>query len=169
MAAISRGNYGNLGGKEPIHGKYNRYSSYTDTKEGRFKRRIHKIFATIFAAIIFAAMWYYMSWNDNLQYFMETMPWWGYICILFMVLVALFPIIMWGLEFQEDPYDTSFYWIDNSIESLNNLSNDILKAGVQGRKTYSWPFAIPFQLLGIAIWILSFPIKGMAKLAAMIK
>ena len=169
MAAISRGNYGNLGGKEPIHGKYNRYSSYTDTKEGCFKRRIHKIFATIFAAIIFAAMWYYMSWNDNLQYFMETMPWWGYICILFMILVALFPIIMWGLEFQENPYDTSFYWIDNSIEGLNNLSNDILKAGVQGRKTYSWPFAIPFQLLGIAIWILSFPIRGMAKLAAMIK
>jgi hypothetical protein len=44
-----------------------------------------------------------------------------------------------------------------------------MRAGVQGRKTYSWPFAIPFQLLGIAIWILSFPIKGMAKLAAMIK
>ena len=100
---------------------------------------------------------------------MDTMPWWGCICIIFMTLVTLFIIIVWGLEFQEDPYDTRFYWLDNSVESLYKLSNDILRAGVQGRKTYSWPFAIPFQLLGIAIWILSFPIKGIAKLAAMIK
>lgn len=110
-----------------------------------------------------------MSWNNNFQYFMDTMPWWGYICIIIMIFIVLFPIIMWGLEFQKDPHNTKLYWLDNSVERLYVLSNDILKAGVQGRKTSTWPIAIPFQLLGIAIWIVSFPIRGMAKLAAMIK
>jgi len=158
MAAIRRGNFGDLGD-----------SGKTYSKEENKSRRIHKVWATIGSVVAFALMWYYISWNNNLQYFMETMPLWGYICIIIMVFIALFPIIMWGLEFQKDPHNTRLYWLDNSVESLYNLSNDIMRAGVQGRKTYSWPFAIPFQLLGIAIWILSFPIKGMAKLAAMIK
>jgi hypothetical protein len=158
MAAIRRGNFGDLGD-----------SGKTYSKEENKSRRIHKVWATIGSVVAFVLMWYYMSWNNNLQYFMETMPLWGYICIIIMVFIALFPIIMWGLEFQKDPHNTRLYWLDNSVESLYNLSNDIMRAGVQGRKTYSWPFAIPFQLLGIAIWILSFPIKGMAKLAAMIK
>lgn len=158
VAAMRRGNLGDLGG-----------SGKTYSKEENTTRRIHKALATVCSIAAFALMWYYMSWNNNLQYFMETMPLWGYICIIFMVLIALFPIIMWGLEFQKDPLNTRLYWLDNSVESLYNLSNDIMRAGVQGRKTYSWPFAIPFQLLGIAIWILSFPIKGIAKLAAMIK
>lgn len=158
VAAMRRGNLGDLGG-----------SGKTYSKEENKSRRIHKTFATVCSIVAFALMWYYMSWNNNLQYFMDTMPLWGYICIIIMVFIALFPIIMWGLEFQKDPHNTRFYWLDNSVESLYNLSNDIMRAGVQGRKTYSWPFAIPFQLLGIAIWILSFPIKGMAKLAAMIK
>lgn len=158
MAAIRRGNFGDLG-----------ESGKTYSKEENKSRRIHKVWATIGSVVAFALMWYYISWNNNLQYFMETMPLWGYICIIIMVFIALFPIIMWGLEFQKDPHNTRLYWLDNSVESLYNLSNDIMRAGVQGRKTYSWPFAIPFQLLGIAIWILSFPIKGMAKLAAMIK
>ena len=158
MAAIRRGNFGDLGD-----------SGKTYSKEENKSRRIHKVWATIGSVVAFALMWYYISWNNNLQYFMETMPLWGYICIIIMVFIALFPIIMWGLEFQKDPHNTRLYWLDNSVESLYNLSNDIMRAGVQGRKTYSWPFAMPFQLLGIAIWILSFPIKGMAKLAAMIK
>jgi hypothetical protein len=158
MAAIRRGNFGDLGD-----------SGKTYSKEENKSRRIHKVWATIGSVVAFALMWYYISWNNNLQYFMETMPLWGYICIIIMVFIALFPIIMWGLEFQKDPHNTRLYWLDNSVESLYNLSNDIMRAGVQGRKTYSWPFAIPFQLLGIAIWILSFPIKGIAKLAAMIK
>ena len=158
MAAIRRGNFGDLGD-----------SGKTYSKEENKSRRIHKVWATIGSVVAFALMWYYISWNNNLQYFMETMPLWGYICIIIMVFIALFPIIMWGLEFQKNPHNTRLYWLDNSVESLYNLSNDIMRAGVQGRKTYSWPFAIPFQLLGIAIWILSFPIKGMAKLAAMIK
>lgn len=158
VAAMRRGNLGDLGD-----------SGKTYSKEENKSRRIHKIWATVCSIVAFALMWYYMSWNNNLQYFMETMPLWGYLCIIFMVLIALFPIIMWGLEFQKNPCNTRLYWLDNSVESLYNLSNDIMRAGVQGRKTYSWPFAIPFQLLGIAIWILSFPIRGMAKLAAMIK
>lgn len=158
VAAMRRGNLGDLGD-----------SGKTYSKEENKSRRIHKIWATVCSIVAFALMWYYMRWNNNLQYFMETMPLWGYLCIIFMVLIALFPIIMWGLEFQKDPCNTRLYWLDNSVESLYNLSNDIMRAGVQGRKTYSWPFAIPFQLLGIAIWILSFPIRGMAKLAAMIK
>ena len=158
VAAMRRGNLGDLGD-----------AGKTYSKEENKSRRIHKIWATVCSFVAFALMWYYMSWNNNLQYFMETMPLWGYLCIIFMVLIALFPIIMWGLEFQKDPCNTRLYWLDNSVESLYNLSNDIMMAGVQGRKTYSWPFAIPFQLLGIAIWILSYPIRGMAKLAAMIK
>ena len=158
VAAIKRGNFGDLGD-----------SGKTYSKEENRSRRIHKSLATVCSIVAFALMWYYMSWNNNMQYFMETMPLWGYICITFMVFIALFPIIMWGLEFQRDPHNTRLYWLDNSVENLYYLSNEIMKAGVQGRKTYSWPFAIPFQLLGIAIWILSFPIKGMAKLAAMIK
>ena len=158
VAAMRRGNLGDLGN-----------SGKTYSKEENKSRRIHKALATVCSIAAFALMWYYMSWNNNLQYFMERMPLWGYICIIFMVFIALFPIIMWGLEFQKDPHNTRLYWLDNSVESLYNLSNDIMRAGVQGRKTYSWPFAIPFQLLGIAIWILSFPIRGMAKLAAMIK
>ena len=158
VAAMRRGNLGDLGD-----------SGKTYSKEENKSRRIHKTLATVCSIVAFALMWYYMSWNNNLQYFMETMPLWGYICIIIMVFIALFPIIMWGLEFQKDPHNTRLYWLDNCVESLYNLSNDIMRAGVQGRKTYSWPFAMPFQLLGIAIWILSFPIKGMAKLAAMIK
>ena len=100
---------------------------------------------------------------------MEVMPLWGYICILFMVFIVLFPIIAWGLEFQKDPYNTKLYWINNTIEKLYVISNEIINSRVQYGRSYSWPFAIPFQLLGIALWILSFPIKGMAKLAAMIK
>ena len=158
VAAMRRGNLGNLGN-----------SGKTYSKEENKSRCVHKTLATVCSIIAFALMWYYMSWNNNFQYFMETMPLWGYLCITIMVFIALFPIIMWGLEFQKDPHNTRLYWLDNSVESLYNLSNAIMRAGVQGRKTYSWPFAIPFQLLGIAIWILSFPIKGMAKLAAMIK
>ena len=158
MVAVRRGNFGDLGD-----------SGKTYSKEENKSRRICKTWTTVCSIVVFALMWYYMSWNNNLQYFMETMPLWGYICIIIMVFIALFPIIMWGMEFQKDPYNTRFYWIDNTVESLYSLSNEIMKAGAQGGKTYSWPFAIPFQLLGIVIWLLSFPIKGMAKLAAMIK
>ena len=163
QVSLSSGNYGYYQNTKKS------YKYYQRTKSEDSSRRTNKFLFTILGVGIFGAMWYYLSWNNNLGYFMETMPWWGYICIIFMAFVALFPIIMWGLEFQEDPYDSRFYWLDNSVESLYKLSNDIMRAGVQGRKTYSWPFAIPFQLLGIAIWIFSFPIKGMAKLAAMIK
>ena len=158
VAAIRRGNFGDW-----------EDSGKTYSKEEIKSRRIHKIWATIGSVVAFALMWYYVSWNNNMQYFMETMPWWGYVCILFMVFIALFPIILWGLELQKDPYNTRFYWIDNTTESLYRLYNDILKAGAQDRKTYSWPFAVPFLILGLAIWILGFPIKGIAKLAAMIK
>ena len=158
MAAIRRGNFGDLGD-----------SGKTYSKEENKSRRIHKIWATIGSVGAFALMWYYMSWNNNLQYFMDRMPWWGCICIIFMIFIVLFPIISWGMELQKDPCNTRFYWIDNAVENLFILSNDIIKSGARGGKTYSWPFAIPFQLLGIAIWILSFPIKGLAKLSAMIK
>ena len=158
VAAMRRGNLGDLGN-----------SGKTYTKEENKSRRIHKAFATVCSIAAFALMWYYMSWNNNLQYFMETMPLWGYICIIFMVFIALFPIIMWGLEFQKDPHNTRLYWINNTIEKLYVISNEIIHSRVEYGRSYSWPFAIPFQLLGIAIWILSFPVKGMAKLAAMIK
>lgn len=110
-----------------------------------------------------------MSWNNNLQYFMETMAWWGYICIGFMSLIIIFVIIMWGMEFQEDPYDTEFEWIYRSQNGLTKVANEILMIGAKGGKTYSWPFAAPFQLLAIAIIILGYPIRWIAKLSALIK
>lgn len=158
VAAMRRGNLGDLGGPRKTY-----------SKEENKSRRIHKTWATICSVVVFALMWYYLSWNNNLRFFMEVMPLWGYICILFMVFIVLFPIIAWGLEFQKDPYNTKLYWINNTIEKLYVISNEIINSRVQYGRSYSWPFAIPFQLLGIALWILSFPIKGMAKLAAMIK
>jgi len=86
-----------------------------------------------------------------------------------MVVVVLFVVIMWGMEFQKDPLDTEFDWIDKSYEDLMKVANEITMAGVQGRKTYSWPFAIPFQLLAFAILLLGFPLRWMAKIVSLIK
>lgn len=158
VAAMRRGNLGDLGD-----------SKKTYSKEENKSRRIHKTSATVFSIVAFALMWYYMSWNNNLQYFMETMAWWGYICIGFMSLIIIFVIIMWGMEFQEDPYDTEFEWIYRSQNGLTKVANEILMIGAKGGKTYSWPFAAPFQLLAIAIIILGYPIRWIAKLSALIK
>ena len=86
-----------------------------------------------------------------------------------MVIVALFVIIMWGLEFQEDPYDTEFVWIENAYDGLMKIANEITMAGARDGKTYSWPFAIPFQILALAIGFIGFPVRWLAKLAALIK
>jgi len=162
-AAISWGNYGYSQDRKKA------YKSYQRTKDEDSSRRIDKLLFSILAVAIFGAMWYYLSWNNNLQYFMETMAWWGCICIVFMTVVVLFVLVMWGMEFQEDPYDTEFDWMNRAINSLNKLANDILKAGVQGRKTYSWPFALPFQWLALAMILMRFPIIWLAKLASLIK
>jgi len=167
MAAISHRNYGDLGGNCSNIGKSSSFK-HSSSKEENKSRRIHKIWSTIGAIGVFALMCYYLSWNNNLNYFMETIPWWGYICIGFMVVVVLFVVIMWGMEFQEDPLDTEFDWIDKSYEELMKVANAITMAGVQGRKTYSWPFAIPFQLLAIAILLIGFPLRWMAKLVSII-
>ena len=73
------------------------------------------------------------------------------------------------MEFQDDPYDTDFYWLDRFISGLNDFSNEICQIGASGGRTYSWPFAIPFQLLEICFIILSFPIRWLAKLVSLIK
>lgn len=169
MTAISNGDYGGLIGDAVNRGTKNKLNSHTETKEEKSKRRIHKVLATIMAVLLFSAMWYYISWNNNLQYFMERMAWWGYTCIGFMVIVALFVIIMWGLEFQEDPYDTDFVWIEKAYDGLMKIANEITMAGASDGKTYSWPFAIPFQILALAIGFIGFPVRWLAKLAALIK
>ena len=64
VAAMRRGNLGDLGN-----------SGKTYSKEENKSRRIHKALATVCSIAAFALMWYYMSWNNNLQYFMERMAW----------------------------------------------------------------------------------------------
>ena len=157
VAAIRRGNFGDLG-----------ESGKTYSKEENKSRHIRKIWVTISSVAIFTLIWYYLNWNNNFEYFMRTIPIWGYICIAFMSIIVLFMIIMWFMEFQKDPNSTRFDWIDRTHESLMSLSDDIMTIGAQNGKTYSWPFAIPFQLLALAVGFLGFPIRWIAELAVLI-
>ena len=162
-AAISMGNYGYSQDTKKS------YKYYQRTKEEDSSRQFVKGFCTFGALVFLFVMWMYLRYKNNWGYFMDTMPWLGYICIIFMVLVALFIIIMWGLEFQEDPYDTEFVWIEKAYDGLMKIANEITMAGARDGKTYSWPFAIPFQILALTIGFIGFPVRWLAKLAALIK
>ena len=79
-------------------------------------------------------------------------------------------ISMWGLELKSDPYDYDIVWVDKAYNSLMGIANDILKAGSSdGKRTYSWPFALPFECLALVVVIIGYPIKWITKLATLIK
>lgn len=170
-AALINGNYGFPKHNKTSHGskKVHAPSSSEFSKADKRKRLRHKGLATFVSIMALVGIIKYLCWGNNWNYFMNTAAWWIYICIVAIVIISVFIIDLWALELRDDPFDWDFAFFDNAFSSLSNLSSDIERAGAQGNRTYSWPLAIPFQLIGIIILIIGYPIKWIAKLATLIK
>lgn len=95
--------------------------------------------------------------------------WFVITCIVIMSILVLFLIVMWLLELRKDPLDSDIEWFFNVYEKIEDFANQIEAAGVQGRKTYSWPFALPFHLLAMGIMLIGFIVNGLARIAVLIK
>ena len=170
VAALQKGNFGALDGSDDFSSSSHPYKRHTYTKEEPKKRRLHKLLATIIAAIAIGSICYYLNWNSNWGYLSDNYPWWLCICVCLLVFIVLFVISMWCLELKSDPYDYDIPWVDRAYNSLMGVANDILKAGSNGsNRTYSGPFAMPVQCLALLVIVIGYPIKGIAKLAALIK
>lgn len=152
---------------DELLGRNQRSSLYS--KEKTKTRREHKFGITMLSLWAFSGILYYLNWGYNWEYFLVYAPWWIYSCVGALVVIAIFIIDMWVLELKCDPFDWDFTFFDNAHERLSNFASEIEQAGAQGSKTYSWPFAFPFYLLGLIILIIGFPVKLIAKLATLIR
>ena len=161
--ALMQGKLGSLdfSNQERKVTKSERRKKYTYKAQTK-TRILHKVIATLFAISAFIGIMYYLNYENTWEYFIHACPWWLYACVCFEVILTLFVILVWALEFQDDPYDSSCDWMDDFCDGTNKIADAITKAGVQGRKTYSWPFAIPFQLLTLAGFIVRFPLMGIS-------
>lgn len=143
--------------------------SYKETmsKSEINKRRIKKFIMTIISIASIVGIWYYLSSNYN--YLLNNLNYILYIGIGLIVSLAIFILSMWGLELKNDPFDNNIEWLDKTIESIYDIYNSLMGMGARDGKTYSWPFALPFGLLGLVLFLISFPIRWITKLATLIK
>lgn len=120
------------------------------------KRIIHKVIISIvLVAIVIAIQLLYNFLYANYQSYD-----WEWMIIanrIYLGIVAILEISMWSLECQIAPQYYDIDWLDNFIEGCFNLGSEIEQFGARGRKTYSWPLAIPAYIVGI----LSFGIMWM--------
>ena len=169
MYSIQKGDYGSLtpfkASESLFKSKHIEQFSPAQTKS----RRLHKLIFSLLGVLIIVLISCHFSTDNNWYYYLNSASWVLYVGIVFIIFAISTIVTMWGMEFQEDPYDTDFDWLDRFISGLHDFSNEICQMGASGGRTYSWPLAIPLQLLEICFIILSFPIRWIAQLVALIK
>lgn len=126
------------------------------------KRIILKGIVTIISILMTTFTYWCISNGNPERWFVIT-------CIVIMSILVLFLIVMWLLELRKDPLDSDIEWFFNVYEKIEDFANQIEAVGVQGRKTYSWPFALPFHLLAMGITLIGFIVNGLARIAVLIK
>lgn len=145
-----------------------RVPSVSELTETRI-RRMHKVYVSIISFAAIVGIIYYLLWNDNWNYLATNYLWWLCICTGSILVIASFVVMMWALEAQTDPYDSDLYWLESCVDKLYNIGNELENFDVRYGKSYSWPLAIPFQILALIIMVIKYPLKWIAKLATLVK
>lgn len=134
------------------------------------KRRTRKVIASIVDISIFCLIYYYLNLDDNWQDMVDNRTWCLYMCFAFLIFQVIFFFMLWILEFRKNPYDYTFDSLDYISTKMTNISSNIRKLGVVGhsRKTYSWPFALPFDIINLLVVIIHIILMKIGKLVVKI-
>lgn len=170
MVAIKRGDFGDLSYKDSKTNPQANNNSKQCGNKSKHKysaienkaRIIHKTIITIIS-VIMMAFTYWCIINGTPE------QWFVLICNIIISIHILFLLVMWLLEIRKDPRDSDINWFYNMYEKIADIANKIEAAGVQGGRTYSWPLAIPFHLLALLFLLIGLIVKGLTKIAVLIK
>ena len=129
------------------------------TKEENKERRKKKLVTTAILGALFSAICIYLHSDRIWDYYMEIAPWWISTCVIVNILIAMFVVIMWLLEFSANPTDSEQTDIMSIPKALFEVSGD----------TGMGYFALIFLVLGLVVFIGCLPIHLLVKLATLIK